>query len=139
MLSKYKRRAHIQNTYQRSHNQRVTGSIGERIAREYLQHKGYVFRVSNEHTLWGEIDLIMEDPRGVPTFVEVKLKRSGVFGSPEDQFHVRKQQKLKRAIEMYCLRNRISRYQVDLVAIEIVRGGAEIRHYPNVELKCSFC
>lgn len=133
-MSKYVQMKRIQNIYPKNRDHQITGSLGERIARKFLEGRGYVFRSANEHTHWGEIDLIMDDMRGVPTFVEVKMKRNRLFGYPEDQFHVRKRQKIKRAIEWYCLRNEIARYQVDLVAIEVVDRKTEIRHYQNVEL-----
>jgi len=127
----------IQNIYQKIPKNRLTGSLGERIARDFLERRGYVFCSANEHTHWGEIDLIMNDPRGVRIFVEVKMKRSRTFGLPEDQFHLHKRKKIKRAIEWYCLQNGIARYQVDLVTVEDVGGEIEIRHYQNVEMDLS--
>ncbi len=126
--------SNTRNIYQKKREHQTTGTLGEQIARNFLERKGYVFRSANEHTHWGEIDLIMEDPQGTPTFVEVKMKRSRLFGSPEDQFHASKRQKIKRTIEWFCIKRGIVRYQIDLVAIEDTGRGIEIRHYQNVEV-----
>lgn len=67
-------------------NRRRLGRAAETAARAYLEQKGFRFIASNVFTRWGEIDLIFEDGETL-VFVEVKNRRSAVYGSPEDAVH----------------------------------------------------
>lgn len=116
-------------------NRRQKGTEGERLAQQFLQKNGYRIIRMNEYTHWGEIDIIARDPTKTLVFIEVKAKGSLRFGTPEEAFHYRKQKKLKRAVEWYCMKNKISdRFRVDLIAIEFRGEQTKLRHYKNVSL-----
>ncbi len=55
---------------------RALGDIGEQLAAEHLQRRGYTIVERNYRTRWGELDLIAFDGR-VLAFVEVKTRRAG--------------------------------------------------------------
>ena len=60
---------------------KVTGSIGERIATEYLQKKGYHIIECNAYSRWGEIDIVAEK-QNIIIFIEVKTRKSLKQGKP---------------------------------------------------------
>jgi putative endonuclease len=55
------------------------GRVGERLAAEHLERRGFAIVARNHRTRWGEIDLIAADERRI-VFCEVKTRRSGAVG-----------------------------------------------------------
>lgn len=51
------------------------GRRGERIARQYLENKGYSVLASNYYCRYGELDIVARDRESL-VFVEVKCRRS---------------------------------------------------------------
>jgi putative endonuclease len=64
------------------------GRVGETIAAEHLERRGFAIVARNHRTRWGEIDLIAADARRL-VFCEVKTRRAGAAsafdGLREDQ------------------------------------------------------
>lgn len=58
------------------------GNQGEAIAAAFLQNLGYQILTRQYRTKGGEIDLICQDGNEI-VFVEVKTRRSSLFGFPE--------------------------------------------------------
>jgi putative endonuclease len=119
---------------------RTLGERGERLAAEYLQHKGYrlvlanftvpIGRNLNEAQITGEIDLIAFDGDTL-CFVEVKTRSSNEFTGPLSAVDLRKQRQIIRAARFY-LRTfgiRDVRYRFDVVTIVAPAGQK-----PNIEL-----
>jgi len=52
------------------------GRIGERLAAEHLERRGFAILARNHRTRWGEIDLIAADAQRI-VFCEVKTRRLG--------------------------------------------------------------
>ena len=71
----------------------TVGKIGEEIARDYLQKKGYKILEQNYRTKFGEIDLVAKDGKEL-VFVEVRTKTGEDFGTPEESLNYRKLQKI---------------------------------------------
>lgn len=105
---------------------RETGALGERIAAEFLEKKGFRLIGRNYRKPWGEIDIIAR--RGTCThFVEVKtvsreIGENGVTREPaydpEEQAHASKLTKLSRVVETYVASEKVSGdYQIDVVAV----------------------
>ena len=114
---------------------RSVGAEGERQAIEFLQEKGYVLLQQNFCVPGGEIDIIMKDA-DVFIFIEVKKRKQGAFGKPEDSITTNKTRLLKRATLSYLTKNNLSPYdtdlRMDLVAIESSPNKPDtIRHYKN--------
>lgn len=79
---------------------RLRGRWGEEQAAGYLRRKGFRVTDVNWKCRFGEIDLIVED--GVYLcFVEVKLRKTAVYGSAAAFVDWRKQQRLRTAAELY--------------------------------------
>jgi putative endonuclease len=108
------------------------GRCGEKIAKEYLIKKSYVFIEANFENKIGEIDLIMSDNDWL-VFVEVKYKSDARLGLPEEMVSPNKIWQVKRVAESYLVEKRretkqFEKYRIDAVCIL----GDEIRHYENI-------
>ncbi len=82
-----------------AHNQN-TGALGEQLAAEYLQRKGYDILERNWRFSRAEVDIIARHQKQL-VFVEVKTRRSQKFGLPEESVTNRKQQQLVQAANAY--------------------------------------
>jgi len=121
---------------------RQKGSEGEEIAADYLRKNGYEIIDTNYSVKFGEIDLIVsthsESSGRVLVFVEVKLKTTDDFGTPEEMIGKSKLFQVQRMAQLYLMQNpEIERtydsFRIDAVCIvgsknKIVR----INHYQNV-------
>lgn len=91
------------------------GHAYESIAEQYLTQKGYHLKARNYHTRRGEIDLIMLDGCTL-VFIEVRYRKSNIYGSPEETITKAKQAKIiysaKHYISKYKLWNANARFDV---------------------------
>jgi putative endonuclease len=74
------------------------GELGERIAGEHLEHRGYSIVARNFRTRYGELDLIAANDRSL-VFCEVKTRVAGSRGGPDgplDAIGARKRERLRR-------------------------------------------
>ena len=74
------------------------GELGERIAADHLEHRGYSILARNFRTRYGELDLVAADERAL-VFCEVKTRiagRSGGPAGPLDAIGPRKRYRLRR-------------------------------------------
>ena len=73
-------------------NKSLRGAWGEALAAEYLRKKRYAVIACNYRCRFGEIDVIAQNRRYV-VFVEVKLRKSGRYGSAAEFVDTRKQER----------------------------------------------
>jgi len=104
------------------------------MAAKWLKDRGYKILDKNNSTKWGEIDIIVSK-NDILIFVEVKLKTTEDYGTPEEMIGKNKLMQVRRTAEMYLLNNpdiakQFDRYQID--AICIVEETGRISHYENV-------
>src|SRR3989344_2870788 len=109
---------------------RLIGKQGEDMAADLLRKKGYQILDQNNSTKWGELDLIVVK-NNVLIFVEVKLKTTEDYGTPEEMIGKNKLAQVKKTAEMYLLNNpdiakKFDRYQIDAVCI--VEESERITH-----------
>ena len=113
-------------------NKREDGTAGEVLAVEYLQKKGYRILERNYRFERAEVDIIAEDQEFL-VFVEVKARRSTMFGEPEDAVTERKSAQMRKVANGYCLRcgieDRACRF--DIIAIRYDGKNPTIRHIEN--------
>lgn len=111
-----------------------TGRLGERLARAYLEERGYLVLETNYRTPAGEIDIIARQGECL-VFVEVRTKRSGRFGSAEESLTSRKQQHLIDSAALYCqsCAGPAAAYRIDFIAVALGGEGlpVRIRHLEN--------
>jgi putative endonuclease len=104
------------------------GSLGEGIACNYLENKGYKVIERNYLKKFGEIDIIAQKD-GVYYFVEVKtvtcepviMKDRGINGSykPEDNVHPLKLKRMARVVETYILDKKIFNFEWEAKVITV--------------------
>jgi len=102
------------------------GQIGEAIAAQFLESKGFKTIFRNYRKPWGEIDIIAEKSN-VVRFIEVKTVSRENIGDisremsdyrPEEQVHPTKLKKITRTAELYMNHTRDPReYQIDVVGV----------------------
>lgn len=86
-------------------NTRRIGMEKEGLAAEFLEKKGFRILERNFYCRQGEIDLIAESLEGVLVFVEVKYKKNGKNGLPEEAVNRAKQLKIRKAAQYYLYRH----------------------------------
>ena len=111
------------------------GDIGESVAVQFLESKGFKVVARNYRKPWGEIDIIAEKGNTV-RFVEVKSVSREIFtdGSremdyrPEELVDTRKLRKLARTAALYMEEHRDEReFQIDAVTV-IMNDATRIAH-----------
>jgi len=133
------------------------GVLGERIASDYLEKRGYQILDKNYSSKWvsgplrGEIDIIAKPRRNVFDilrgekddsihFIEVKTliaEQSKSYGFlPEEKVNFQKQRKLIKIAQDWLSEKKIpleSKWQIDVMAIKIDLESkkAKIRHIQN--------
>jgi len=120
---------------ERKNNARqLLGRKGEQMAAMVLLERGYRIIEHNFRCRYGEIDLIAED-RDDLVFVEVKTRKSIVYGLPEEAVTFAKRRKLVQVATYYlALHAYIDRsWRIDVVAIQLGNNGKfqEIRLYQH--------
>ena len=122
------------------------GILGEKIAQNYLEKKGYQILDKNYSSKFisgpkrGEIDIVAKKS-DIISFVEVKtLEDSGEpFSaiSPEEKFTLAKKRKIIKMAESWLIENKIpldSKWQIDVISIKTNSEDkkAKILHFENV-------
>ncbi len=104
------------------------GLRGEDLAVALLQARGLTVLARNYHCRFGEIDVICLHG-AVTVFCEVKLRRSALFGTPEEAVTPRKLQRLVLSAQTYLEEQgrADADWRIDLVAIELDPGGSVTR------------
>ena len=95
------------------------GRMGEELARRHLVAAGYSVLEANYRGKTGEIDLIVRKD-GTIVFVEVRTKRGGAYGTPEESITASKRARLVTAAEGV-------EWRIDLVAVDLDLAGRLIR------------
>lgn len=96
---------------------KITGNKGELLAKNYLIENGYEILVTNWRYKYCEVDIIAAKNNFLH-FVEVKTRRSKVFGYPEESISEKKMAKLKEAASAYQYQYPQWKYlQFDVIAI----------------------
>ena len=115
---------------------RKLGDLGEKIACNFLENKGFEIIDRNYLRKWGEIDIIAKKSN-IIHFIEVKSvsrenleKVAHVTDNyrPEDNMHPWKLKRLSRAIQTYLLdRNINNDWRLDLVTVKIDESSRKAR------------
>ena len=93
------------------------GRLGELLAKEYLEQRGYVILEKNWVYGRAEIDLIAFYEQQL-IFVEVKTRRSIDHGEPEDFVNWKKEKQMEFASAVYIdKRNHQGEIRFDIIAI----------------------
>ncbi|HEU4976851.1 MAG TPA: YraN family protein [Baekduia sp.] len=100
------------------------GRLGECLAAEHLERRGYAIVARNHRTRFGEIDLVACDGRTL-VFCEVKTRRG--HGDPWDALHPAKRAQVRRMARAYLAetadRPRVPDLRFDAIGIAIDARG----------------
>ena len=113
------------------------GKLGEEIALNYLESKGFTHISSNQHFTTGEIDLIMQDGEFI-VFVEVKSLQSFSPFSIYETLTKKKKWRLKKAVNAWLAKNnkQSSIWRMDFVGVILDNhlNAEKIEHFEFIEL-----
>lgn len=110
------------------------GKTGERIAREYLENKGYKIVEQNYRTKYAEIDLLAKKDNAL-ALIEVRTRTGEQFGAPEETINKRKMRKLRMNALAYTSRIQWKgSCQIDIVCVVLDKNHnlGRINHYENI-------
>ena len=112
----------------RSRNRRSLGRWGESVAEGYLRRQGYRIVARNWRCARGELDLVAQEG-GDWVFIEVRTRRQGPGGTPEESVTPAKQRRLLRLARLFLQENDLEDvpWRVDIVAVEVDRSGRPAR------------
>lgn len=115
-------------------NNQQKGVRGETVVCKYLMSKDYKLLYSNWTCHWGELDFICSYNDEL-IIVEVKYRKSGAFGYPEEGLTKRKRRSLRRAINRFVYElNYEGPMRFDLICVAEGVNKFIIRHYISVPL-----
>lgn len=109
------------------------GHFGEAYTATHLADLGYRIIARNYRSRYGEIDIVAEQGDTV-VFVEVKARRSRIYGEPKEAVGIRKQQKLIRTAMIFLQENNWEERACRFDVIEVVflpNGTVRVEHIEN--------
>lgn len=94
------------------------GHQGEQMAAEFLKKKGLEILEFNFYTRYGEIDLIAKD-KDEYVFVEVKTRKSKMYGEPQESVNQTKKMNLIRTAQLYLQKHKLEEadWRIDVMSI----------------------
>lgn len=111
-------------------SKQTTGILGENLAAESLQNKGFTIIVRNFRYRRGELDLIAKKDN-VLVFVEVKTRSQTGYGMPETFVDQRKRKEIIRTAQAYLEESKHGgeiRFDIVSVLLDTKNGKPEIHH-----------
>jgi putative endonuclease len=111
---------------------RTLGMSGESLAVAYLKKRGYEILGTNFRFDRAEVDVIAKD-KNVLVFVEVKTRRGGTFGEPEDAVTFKKRDQVRKAAEGYLFEHQLAGVECrfDVIAIKHSGKDTTVSHFRN--------
>ena len=120
------------------------GEIGENVAAQYLERKGFLIKERNYTKKWGEIDIVAKKGSRIH-FIEVKSQSVDLVKNlkyidsykPEQNMHFAKVERLKRTLQTYLIeRNVYLDWQFDLIIVYLDEANrkAKVKYMDNLIL-----
>jgi len=106
-LKKWKAESQDGKTNHDTFAPKARGDLGEALALEFLNNKGYITLTCGFHSRFGEIDLIVSNSEYV-VFVEVKLRKNAHFANARDSVDFDKRNKIKATADTWLQLNNSS-------------------------------
>ena len=108
-----------------------SGIKGETAAAKYLKKNGYKILERNYRKTYGEIDIIAQNGENI-AFVEVKTRKSDLFGTPAEFVTVQKQKKIIKAAYTYIQEHDLdAEFTFDIVEVYI--DGKQIKEINHIK------
>ncbi len=113
------------------------GYLGEELAEKHLINKGYTILKKNYTVRGGEIDIIATDGKSL-VFVEVKTRKTDLFGSAGEAVDSKKIAHMCTAAERFIYENsdnhHIKGLSVRFDVIEVYTQKSVINHIVNIDI-----
>ena len=108
------------------------GRRGELLAKRHLEDTGYEILEANYRTRLGEIDLVAQRDDCL-VFVEVRTRRGGSLGTPEESMTAEKREHLIAAAQEYLQSRGVeeSQWRIDFIAVEM-DGRGRLRRVEHI-------
>jgi len=104
------------------------GEQAEQACYLYLNRQGLKLVEKNFHCRMGEIDLIMLDQKNL-VFIEVRFRKNNTFGGAAASITMQKQQKIRRAAELYLQQHT----QFPVARFDVVGMSGNINNVNNID------
>lgn len=118
----------IAQTHTMVNNSKNFGDWGEKLAKEYLLAHGHEILETNWRFKKYEVDIISRSGETI-VFVEVKARKSAIFGEPEAFVTGQKQRFLTEAAHHYLTKNNIHlEARFDVVAVLQLNNSPTVKH-----------
>lgn len=108
---------------------RRQGNKAEDQASQYLKEKGYKILARNFSCKMGEIDIIAQDKQNTIIFVEVKQRKTNLFGGGLAAVNKAKQRRITLTAAAYIKKTKINYTALRFDIITITAGV--LQHYEN--------
>ena len=110
------------------------GKLGEEIAANYLEGKGYEIVERNWRNTHKEIDIIAKEDETL-VMVEVKTRQTDEYGNPDIAVTKKKQRLLIAAANAYLFKNKLDvETRFDIISIIFKDGEPVIEHIEDAFL-----
>ena len=108
------------------------GQRGEDLAASFMERQGYTIVCRNYRCRSGEIDIIARKKK-LLCFIEVKTRRTGQFGPPQEAVTPAKQYKIGRVAQDFLQRHRLENWpaRFDVIAVDFSSGDGIIECIEN--------
>ena len=114
-----------------SMNKRSFGSIGEKIAADYLTKNGFTILDQNFRSgRFGEIDIIAAENEYI-CFIEVKTRTSSLFGTPIEAVGYEKRRKIKALAWIYLKHKNLGERNMRFDIVEVTGKRVNEEFIPN--------
>jgi putative endonuclease len=103
---------------------RALGQLGERLAAQHIEARGYRLIERNYRCPYGELDILAWDGDTLVA-VEVRTRLGGTEAAPEESIGRRKRERLCGLAEHYRAERfpDVQRLRIDVVAVHFTAGG----------------
>ena len=113
-------------------SRRSLGRMGEETARDYLERNGYRIIRRNYKISRGEIDIIAEKKKELH-FIEVKTRKSDLFGAPEESVTAAKREKIRRTAQAFLSEFKSVSFKkhdiyLDVISVRVSPDENRIQH-----------
>lgn len=108
---------------------RRQGNKAEEQATDYLKEKGYKILARNFACKTGEIDIIAQDKQNTIIFVEVKQRKTNLFGGGLAAVNKAKQKRITLTAAAYLKKTQAKYFALRFDIITIT--GPDLEHYEN--------
>lgn len=105
------------------------GRVGENMAADHLEKQGYKILARNFRSPAGELDIVC-CKNSTLVFVEVKTRRSEIFGTAEEAITAKKIEHIRKAA-LYYLNAQPTKYQeirFDVITIVMTDSKQRLNH-----------